>query len=246
MDTLETASAAHFNELSRAYEKVGSLTWLNEDFLPSNLRESRELFTPQSLLARQPKPKQLEVYALLSGLPFDGDFIEKLVHAQKMISEIIGTRLHYWVAPENLGLEYCVFKWPSESLDRTSLGSVAEVLASMRQREYGFTIIGIQINPDGCVVAKGFDDNAALFTLRQQLRTAIPWMPSKQSKWAHVPLGRILEPLGPHDFQRLAQLVDTISRERLAATVVKSMKLVHETRWYMEERIVLEEYCLLS
>jgi len=237
-------SPAHFTRLGRGYDEVGEITWSTKDFLGSNLEVSRNLFTPESLVTRRPQPKELEVFALLSGLPFRGDFTDKLVEAQEQISAVLGESLHYWVAPANLGVEYCVFKWPTDSWNEKRLGVIQDVLASIRQPSFRFSIRGVQINPDGCVVAKGFDEDAVLFQIREKLKVGIPFLPAKQSRWAHVPLGRILEPLGDERFAKLGHLISTMSDLPVATTEIDSMKLVHETRWYMEEKTVQAEYPL--
>jgi len=239
-------ASGHFTHLEREYREVGDGTWSTEDFLESKLETSRNLFTPASLIARRPRPKELEVFALLSGAPFECDFTDKLVETQHRISALIGERLHYWVARANLGVEYCVFKWPTDSWNDAWLGMIQDTLASIRQTVFRFDIRGVQINPDGCVVAKGFDEHAALFQIRERLKAEIPFLPAKQSGWAHVPLGRILEPLGVERFAKLAHVVRTMSNLPIATTEVNSLKLVHETRWYMEEKTVVAEYPLIS
>ncbi len=234
----------HFAHLREAYRKVGDQTWSAEDFSTQNLEVSRNLFTPESLLARNPQPNKLEVYALLSGLSFSEEFTGKLVSVQMQISEILDQHLHYWVAPQNLGVEYCVFKWPAELLEEKRIGLIRKMLASICQPCFRFSIGGVQVNPDGCVVAKGFDEDSVLFRIRGQLKAGIPFLPPKQSGWAHVPLGRILEPLGKKRFAELGHLMETLSELQLATTKIKIMKLVHETRWYMENRTILAEYPL--
>jgi len=104
--------SAHYSSLNESYDRVGQETWKNKDFNSSSLEVSRSLFTEDSLIRRNPKPKNLEVYALLSGLPFDGGFSRELVKVQKEIDQILDGSLRYWVLQDNLGLEYCVFKWP--------------------------------------------------------------------------------------------------------------------------------------
>ena len=226
------------------YKAVGDRTWSDRDFSEENLARSRDLFTPESLAARKPRPKRLEVFALLSGLPFGVEFTDKLVEVQRTISAVLGERLHYWVVPANLGVEYCVFKWPSDQWDTSWNGVVNEQLASVRELAFRFDIGGVQINPDGCVVAQGFDEGSALFRIRARIRANIAFLPQKQSGWAHVPLGRILEPLGAERFAKLARLVATLSDQPIASTQIQSLKFVHETRWYMEEKTVVAEYPL--
>lgn len=237
-------SNGHFAKLREGYRVVGDRTWLEEDFSENNLENSRNLFTPESLQARKPQPRMLEVYALLSGVAFAKDFTDRLTAVQMRISEILGEHLHYWVAPQNLGVEYCVFKWPADSWDEQWCGVIKKVLNSFPKQVFNFHIGGVQINPDGCVVARGFDENAEMFRVRTLLRERIPFLPGKQSGWAHVPLGRILEPLGTERFARLGRLIGEIDDQLIASTEIEVMKFIHETRWYMEERETLAEYPL--
>jgi hypothetical protein len=237
-------SSEHFSALSAAYAKVGSGTWQADDFLHSNLEASRELFMAESLAAGRPRPKALEVLALLSGLPFRVDFLRALVEVQQRLADVIGDRLHYWVTPENFGVEYCVFKWPTDPWNEQNLEVIRRRLASVTDPMFRFHIGGVQINPDGCVVARGYDEEAALFRIRRQLKSDLPFLPSRQSGWAHVPLGRILEPVGSQRFAKLADVIRGMSDAPIATTEIDSMKLIHETRWYMEEKTVLAEYPL--
>jgi hypothetical protein len=237
-------TADHVERLRESYQAVGDVTWGTDDFLETNLATSRSLFTPESLLARRPQTRELEVYALVAGLPFQEQFIRSLVRAQESLSAVLDSVLHYWVAPANLGVEYAVFKWPTDPWNEAWLESIKCVLGAIRKPAFAFEIGGVQINPDGCVVAKGFDEGGVLFRIREQLKTALPFLPAKQSGWAHVPLGRILEPVGASRFRALGQLVRELSRSQIAITKVESMKLVHETRWYMEEKTILADYPL--
>ncbi len=181
---------------------------------------------------------------MLSGLPFNVEFADKLVEVQQAISAVLGERLHYWVTPTNLGVEYCVFKWPTSPWDAAWIGVIERVLASVREPSFRFEIGGVQINPDGCVVAQGFDEGSVLFRIRECMRANVPFLPPKQSVWAHVPLGRILEPIGIEKFAKLAQLMSTLADSSIAKTEIGTLKLIHEMRWYMEERTVLAEYRL--
>lgn len=242
MSSATTDSSGHFSRLTAAYGEVADRTWKHADFLADNLDASRNLFTPESLAARSPVPKALEVYALLSGLPFSGSFTESLVAVQQRISVVLGDRLRYWVAPANLGVEYCVFKWPTDDWREDRMGVIKGVLDGMRQPAFRFSIRGVQVNPDGCVVARGYDEGAVLFQVREAAKREIPFLPSRQSGWAHVPLGRILEPLGAERFLELSRLMRELSGAFIAETEVESLKFVHETRWYMEEKSILAEY----
>ncbi len=244
LEEIDRQSSGHFAQLRESYRAVGDRTWLTADFDQFNLESSRSLYTAESLHVRNPRPRELEVYALLSGLPFAEEFTDRLTAVQMRISEILGDSMHYWVARQNLGVEYCVFKWPTDSWDEQRCGLVKNVLQSIPKKSFRFYIGGVQINPDGCVVARGFDERAEIFRIRELIRAGIPFLPNKQSGWAHVPLGRILEPLGVEVFERLSSLVRELSDQLIASTEITVMKFVHESRWYMEDREILADYAL--
>ena len=234
----------HFRYLKKSYENVGNKTWFGSDFIQSNLNSSMNLFTDESLAMRKPIPKSLEVYALLSGLSFSRAFCDKLVSIQQSISKIINGRLHYWVLPENFGVEYCVFKWPDEKWDQTFSQIILNEIAMLQNSTFQFIIKGIQINQDGCVIAKGFDEKGMIFKIREHFITNISFLPKKQSGWAHVPIGRILEPIGTKNFGDLRRFVDKHSNDFIVSEEINKVKFVHEKRWYMEEKSIISELLL--
>jgi hypothetical protein len=239
-----SSSDTHNLYLKKSYDGVGGSTWLNDDFIKSSLDISRNLFTTESLVLRQPKPKRLEVYALLSGLSFSNEFSAKLVAVQQNIAAVLCDCLHYWVLPSNFGVEYCVFKWPDEDWNDSWSTAIKQELSSLNNPAFKFTIHGIQINPDGCVIAKGYDEEGMIFKIRERLQTNLKYLPKKQSGWAHVPLGRILEPLGSSKFLELSHLISRLSDIFIVSDKINSVKFVHETRWYMEEKSILSEFQL--
>ena len=229
----------HFQSLKESYDKVGNKTWLVSDFVQSNLDSSRSFFTNESLSSRKPIPKNFEVYALLSGLPFSKGFCNKLVHIQQNISKIINNKLHYWVQPQNFGVEYCVFKWPNEEWDESREAVIKNELNTLDYPPFILNIKGIQVNPDGCVIARGYDEERTIFNIREHIKNHLLFIPEKQSGWSHVPLGRILEPIGSKEFRNLKYLVDKLSNDLIASEKISTVKFVHETRWYMEEKSIL-------
>lgn len=229
----------HFNSLKDSYDKVGNKTWLASDFKQSNLELSRNLFTDESLTSRKPIPKSLEVYALLSGLTFSKAFSNKLVSIQQDISDIINEKLHYWVLPQNFGVEYCVFKWPNEEWDKSRETVIKNELNTLDPPPFILNIKGIQINTDGCVIARGYDEEMTIFNIREHFKINLSFLPKKQSGWAHVPIGRILEPIGTKKFSDLRRFIKKLSNELIAKEEINSLKFVHEKRWYMEEKTIL-------
>jgi hypothetical protein len=236
---------AHYAYLKKSYNKVGSQTWENDDFINLALDSSRNLFNKESLELCKPKPKELEVYALLSGLPFSKKITNKLVSIQQNIDTILGDSLKYWVLPSNFGVEYCVFKWPDEIWkDKSKIFSINKELSMLNFSSFQFSIRGIQINPDGCIVAKGYDEDGMIFRIREHLKVNLEFLPKKQSGWAHIPIGRILEPLGVEKFSALESLINQLSDATIVSDEINSIKFVHETCWYMEEKIILSEFLL--
>ncbi len=239
-----TPASSHFSGLTESYKFVSDKTWLNDDFALSDLETSRELFEAESLEARIPRPKPLEVYALLSGLPFVESVINSIRDVQSSIRQIIGSTLNYMVHPQNLGLEYCVFKWPDSEWKEEWREQIEYAIRQIDLPTYQFDVGGVQINPDGCVVARGFDHNRILFKIREHMKAALPFLPARQSGWAHVPLGRILEPVGVKRFAELAKYIQSLDGKILATTEIDTLRFIHETRWYMEERVTLNTYSL--
>ena len=55
-------------------------------------------------------------------------------------------------------------------------------------------------------------------------------------------MGRIMEPIGPSKFLELKYLVDKLDNILIDSVKINSAKLVHESRWYMEEKLTLSEF----
>jgi len=231
--------STHFIGLKAAYNKVGADTWLCDDFLTSNLKRSRLLFEPQSLKSLNPRPKSVDVNALLSGLPFQENVINGLLTVQQDISEILNNTLHYWVKPQNLGIEYCVFKWPDGSWKSEWHPLIKDAISEIEQLAYILDIRGVQVNPDGCVVARGYDCNRSLFRIREHMQKTLSFLPERQSGWAHIPLGRILEPVGKRRFKKLNAYFHEKANSHITTVEIDRVHYVNETRWYMEERTTL-------
>jgi len=230
--------------LEQKYSEVGNATWSRDDFDLAKIKNSRDFFTEKSLEDRFPITKPLEVLALLSGLPFEKAFRDDLLKVQEELQKILRNTLVYWVKPQNLAVEHCVFKWPTDDWDDCKQKLVHEEISKIQYNSFGFCINGIQINPDGCVIAKGFDANMTIIKIREKLRRKLDFMPTKQSNWAHVPLGRILENVDKEKFSMLRQFIEMNSTIRIAETHIDSLKFIHEKQWYMEKRSTLLDFKL--
>ena len=237
---MELLSSKHAQALQLDYRNVGDKTWIGKDFDDESINISRNLFTAQSLKNRCPDPKPLEVYALLTGIEFPYSITSKLKKIQNDLSKILDDSLCYFVSPKNLGLEFAVFKWPDDPWVEAWEGEVLNYLEQIHLSPFTYILQGIQINPDGCIVARGYD-NGELSTVRKNLKESISFLPSKQSNWAHIPLGRILEPVGTKKFNLLKSFINNNQDKFITSYNVSSAKFVHETQWYMEQKKVISE-----
>lgn len=232
-------------ELINSYNLVHNKTWLNEDFLTENLKISRSLYTDDSLLNKKPITKKLHVFAYLYGISFNSTQKNILVGFQNSIRQLIGDTLAYFVIPENLGLEMAVLKWPEENLVEGKIQKSIDVVASLFQNHHHSEIIinGFQINPDGCIVARGIDKSEQFIPFRKQLMEVPDLFPARQSGWIHIPIGRILEPVGKKIFLELKTLVEnSISATEIDFGNPGPLKFVEETQWYMEELKLIQEF----
>ena len=229
-----------FDTLNVEYDKVGNLTWEEPDFHIDSLESSRALFIPSSLSQKDPTPQELEVCALVSGLEFSKKLQGLVVELQLEIDRITNHATRYWVKPENLGIEYCVFKWPTDSWNSSLTVAVHNKLTEIKFLPFNLYIGGVQINRDGCVILKGFDQFQSLFRIRNTLRDKIDFLPKRQSNWAHIPIGRILDPIGEQNFNRLRDYIKKIKFLHFHTELINDAKFVHETQWYMEKKVILK------
>lgn len=218
------------------YNKVSSQTWSHIDLKKKNLKSSISLFDFQK---KKITPKNLEVIALLSGLPFSRKLTNKVLSIQNKVNKIIGHHNHYWVKKQNFGLEYCVFKWPEQKLKKNELKELLAFISSLKFKNFNILFDGCQLNPDGCVVIRGYDITNNITHIRKLISREISFLPKKQSKWFHIPIGRILEPIGEEQFLKLKKFFQKNSRGWKHYEKINSIKLIHEYQWYMEKRKTL-------
>ena len=228
---------ASYDAVASLFEDLGNL---NEN----EFQSSRDLFTFASLEKRAPSPKRLEVVAVVSGLPFTQVFQEKLKFIQSQIQEIIGDTLTYWVKPENFALEFFVIKWPEEELLSETFAVGENFLLNFDQAAFPVYFNGFQFNRDGCVVARGIDASGIIRNSRRRLQNQ-EVIPARQSNWAHVPLGRILEPFGYDAYLELVELTKAWQKDIFHTEIIDKVNLVHELQWYMENKRIITSKNLL-
>ena len=230
----------YIENLTKSYDKVSNNFFLKDDFMENDLKNSINLFTDESLNKKKPRPKRLNVYALLSGISFDCALKEKLFKIQNTIRTIIPSNLAYFVDPDNLGLEHCVFKWPDEKWDIYKENSIKKLLDLYNFKTFNLEIIGIQIHSDGCIIAKGYDPSLEMTQIRNFFKKNLNFLPIKQSEWSHIPLGRILEPIGKEKYKILKGFVKANNKKIISSYKIENYKFVYEKRWYMEEKKIIK------
>jgi hypothetical protein len=233
-------------ELIKSYNIVFHKTGSQGELLPENIEISRRLFTHESLELRDPVTKDFNVIALLYGLPFNVEQLEILGSYVLDLKDILGNTLNYFVKPQNFGLELCVLKWPEEKGDKKLILNVQNCISGLAREqlsEIEIEIHGMQINPDGCVVARGVDKNGEFRKLRRIIFEMVPQLPKRQSQWVHIPIGRVLEPVDDKKFRRLIHYFeDSIQSKPLFFGNIGSLKMIEEFQWYMEKHNVLKCY----
>lgn len=224
--------------LDDSYNKVGKKIFKLNLLSSKSIKSSIDLFTQISIKKKKPIPIKTEVYALVSGLSFSKDLVLSLVKSQNKIQKILKSTLCYWVKPKNLAVEYCVLKWPNDAWKKKWLKQTELFLDSNNYKAFNFLISGIQIHPDGCIIAKGFD-SGSVRKIRSDLLSNLEFFPKKQSNWSHIPLGRILEPISSTRLKEIKKEIKKLSNKRIGIEKINYAKIVHETRWYMEKKKTL-------
>ena len=75
--------------------------------------------------------------------------------------------------------------------------------------------------------------------IRSEIISKLKFIPKKQSNWAHIPIGRILEPISGSQFSQLKKMVSKLSKIKISSEKIDRLNFVHETRWYMEEKKII-------
>ena len=231
------------SELLSRYDEIHSVFQTNLLFDRDLIKNSRNIFKIDEL-KNIAKPKDLEVVALLGGLPFSQNFQESVLLVQNKIRQILNQKLNYMVKKENLGVELLVLKWPKNKRNFILEKKVIEYIDKLNLQEFFLFFDGIQIHNDGCIIVRGFDSNNQFTKLRKKIFEKFPEIPIKQSNLVHVPIGRILTEINKEDSYKLIDLVQTTraKNEFFPIEKINSIKIIHEEKWYMEKRSTIKTW----
>ena len=114
-------------------------------------------------------------------------------------------------------------------------GEIINFLKSSNYYAFDLYIYGIQLHMDGCIIAKGYD-SGFLREIRSNIVSNLNFVSKKQSSWAHIPIGRILEPISGPLFYKLKELIEHFSKIKIGVEKITEAIFVHEKRWYMEKK----------
>ena len=229
-------NSSHYIALKKSYEKVGNEINNQDDFFNDDLLSSRKFFSKKSLQEREPIPIDVNVFAILSGVSFENNFLNFIGEIYQRINFVLSDALYYLVKEENVGVEYAVLKWPNDYQDNKVLETAKNIMKNYSFDAFKLKIFGIQMHKDGCIVLKAVDERKEIFRFRESIISNVKDIPKKQSSWAHIPLGRILEPIGADKMNEFKKLLLDINSHLNYDLLIKEVHLVHEKKWYMEEK----------
>jgi hypothetical protein len=101
-------------DLEISYDIVGNKIYKRNNLSINSLKNSINFFTKKSLVLKKPEPIDVDVYGLVSGLSFSKNTVESICNIVNSVKNILKEKNCYWVKPDNLAVEYCVFKWPKD------------------------------------------------------------------------------------------------------------------------------------
>ena len=117
-------------------------------------------------------------------------------------------------------------KWPDQELHTDQFFVGKNFLNNFKEKSFFVHFNGLQIHRDGCVVARGLDLGAKIRKCRLPL-IKDGKIPVRQSNWAHVPLGRILEPFNDKIYNELNILINKTQMDIFHSEMIKKVSLVH-------------------
>ncbi len=224
------------SQLLKSYDDVFKKFTEKQEINQFNLKNSLDIFEDKSIENRKLIPKKLEVIGVISGLPFDLEFVRKIQVIQFLLSGALSKNNHYMVKPNNLAVEYCVIKWPDDDYDKSMILKAKNVLEKIKFKKFNFVIHGVQVHTDGCIILKGVSEKMVIHQIRDLIKESIPNLPKRQSSWSHVPIGRFVEPLNLSEKKSIDEFLTSLnSRFFPFSTHISNLYLIHEHRWYMEE-----------
>jgi len=232
-------------ELINSYDLRFNEVCCKKFLTTKDISSSQKFFEEDSLIKKNPMPKKLDVYCLVSGLPFDGKFINHIKKIQLNLKSILSSSNYYLVEPENLAVEYIVLKWPENKLEEKIIAQTINELKNIKEKRFKLKSYGFQFHSDGAIIMRCIDQDQMLQKIRSKFISAINNLPQKQSNWCHVPIGRILDSIDNDTFRQLLEFSKQTQSNMREETLIEDIKLIHEHRWYQTNRSTLAKVNLI-
>ena len=226
-------------ELLNSYETRFKEVYSKSFLTDKDLKPSKDLFKTYSLNNKYPIPKDLDVYCIVSGLPFTIKFVNHIKNIQQKLREILHNSNYYLVEPENLAVEYLVLKWPNDKLDECIIENTISELNKLQKSSFKINSFGFQFHSDGAIILRCTDQSEMLQEIRRKLISNIDNLPKKQSNWCHVPLGRILSSIDEKIYKKLINYAEYSQKILRSENLIEKIHLIHERSWYQTRRDTL-------
>ena len=234
---------AHRSSLDELYDAVADKARFLKNLNLESLQPSLSLFELQGL---KPRPIEVDLWAILAGVPFSQSTQSALFEVQSLIAESLGEAQAYLVEPENCGLELLVLKWHDEPMAEEIVFDAWKSCEAAGASAFSLLGYQLQLHDDGCLVIRGVDGGREFLGLRARILSENKELSRRQSQWVHIPIGRILSPLGEEKLESLRGAIAKINRQVLPfEEIITEVKLINEHRWYMLEKSIVS-ICQLS
>lgn len=216
-------------KLEDRYISISKKIITEDDLKEENLAISRELFQLKKGVI---EPKSFSVYTCLAGLPTNKELQDNLSKSFDELIKIAGNVRHYKVIPSSYHWELFIIKRPNETLTSSQINESIDLITKTIKNESSFKIRykGLLITPDGTILAKGYGE---FDHIRSLLRSNVNSASLKQSELGHISLGRILDPIGHHNFKKAKEYVINNWDKGYGLLNVKEIKIIYESQWYM-------------
>ena len=156
-------------ELINSYDLRFNQVCCKKFLTTKDISSSQKFFEKDSLTKKKPIPKKLDVYCLVSGLPFDDKFINHIKKIQIKLKSILSTSNYYLVKPENLAVEYIVLKWPEDKLEEKIIAKTINELNKIKEKRFKLKSYGFQFHSDGAIIMRCIDQIKCFRKLDQNL-----------------------------------------------------------------------------
>ena len=193
--------------------KIANFPFLSGNIIEKETRQNLKWLTP--IIYKQIGQTKLAIIGLtLDNIPELGFpentkgliFLSEVVSAQKQVKEAKDKGADIVIMLAHLGIPYNRQDEFEKFMSRLSKDEKLEKSKGLNAMELAHLVEGVDVIVTGGI-AKGYDEKGMIFKIRKHLQNNLRFLPKKQSGWAHIPIDRILEPIGSKKFTILCQIL---------------------------------------